>query len=314
MKERANVSNVNYGKTILITGAGGLLGGELIRQLTCESDYKILALTSDKNKLMSRFPNVNQLECYSIDEFEDRKIHWGKVDILIHCAFARVSIGEELADSLNFAGKVFQIAHKERVSSIINISSKSVYGSKYKPLWVETTPVAPETLYAMAKYSSELLLRSIASKNNTTNFTNIRLDSLIGEGLDIRVVSKFVQKCINNEVIKIIGGTQTFSYLDIRDAASGIISLISTEPAKWKEVYNLGSNKRYNIIEIANLVNDVAKDLINRSVKIQIEKEDIILDTGMDSSLFYNDTNWTPSYSMEDTIRRLYKYFVKEKS
>ena len=311
MEKEIEKSASNKNKTILITGAGGFLGGELIQQLSQNSNYKIIALTSQKKKLLSRFSHVDQLECFSIEEWKNGNIPWKQVDTLIHCAFAIVSDGEKLGDSLNFTREIFEDAQKWEVASIVNISSRSVYGNKYKPLWKETTPVAPETLYGMAKYSSELLLKAIATKNGITKFTNIRLSSLIGEGFDIRVVSKFVNKALEGQPIKIIGGKQIFSYLDIRDAASGIISLLSVNPNKWKEVYNLGSNKRYSIIEIANIVLEVGKNFIKEPVKIEIEDRGIVLDIGMDSSLFYKDTGWAPKYNIRDTVTRLFEYHKK---
>jgi nucleoside-diphosphate-sugar epimerase len=96
--------------------------------------------------------------------------------------------------------------------------------------------------------------------------------------------------------------------MDVRDAAAGIIALLKVDPTKWKEVYNLGNNHQYNIIEIANIVSDVAKDYLGKPVTIEIEENEISLDVGMDSCLFYEDTGWTPRYSIRDTIISLFDY------
>ncbi len=299
-------------KTILVTGAGGSLGNELIEQLSQRKKYKILPLTSNKEKLLSRFSHIKQLEVYSVKDWKDGNVPWDKINVIIHCAFATALEGEELANSLNFTRTILEDAKKGKVSSVINISSRSVYGNKHKPLWKETTPVCPETSYAMAKYSSELLVKSIALKDKAAaNFTNIRLSSLIGDGQETRVVTKFVQNSLEDQTIKIIGGKQIFSYLDVRDAASGIIALLSIEPSKWDEVYNLGSDQRYSIIEIAEIVSDVAREYTGVSIKIEIEEREVALDIGMDSGLFYEHTGWMPQYSMRDTVESLFEHFSK---
>jgi nucleoside-diphosphate-sugar epimerase len=300
-------------KAVLITGASGTLGTELIKQLSKTPSYKIYALTSKKKVLLSYFSGINNLICFDREDWENGRIPWNKIDVLIHCAFAIISDGEKLVDSLNFTREIFEAAQRGGVLAIINISSRNVYGSKYKPLWKETTPICPDNIYAMAKYSSELLLKSIANKKQSVNFTNIRLSSLLANTLDMRIVNKFVKDAIDNQIIKITGGKQIFSYLDIRDAASGIISLLSVDPEGWNEVYNLGSDKRYDILEISKIISDVAKDYMGKNVIIELEEKDIVLDIGMDSSLFYKETGWMPKYSMRDTVVSLFEDKIQEK-
>jgi len=302
-------------ESVLVTGAGGFLGGKLIKQLSLTTNYQIFVLTSNKEKVLARFSDVEQLSCFDIEEWKSGKLPWEKIGTLIHCAFARASSGQELAESLYFTNELFKEAVENKVPAIINISSRSVYGQSHKPLWDEITPVAPDSIYGFAKYSSELLTNNIRliSKSQTKT-TNLRLASLSGgkEGLKLEVISKFVNHALKGEPIKIIGGTQAFSYLDVRDAAAGIIALLSVNPKEWREVYNLGSNQRCTIIEIANLVTEAAKRYTANPVKIEIEEKDIPLDVGMDSSLFYKDANWMPQYDMKATIESLFQYLISK--
>ncbi|KZL93691.1 NAD-dependent epimerase/dehydratase family protein [Clostridium magnum] len=297
------------GQGVLVTGAGGFLGGELIRQLSEKTDYQIFVLTSNKEKVMARLPCIKQSSCFDIGDMKSGKIPWSIIDTIIHCRFTRSSNALELVTSLNFTNQVFIEALENKVPSIINISSRSVYGQLNKPLWTEKTPLSPDSLYALSKYTAELLASNIRniSKNKIVT-TNIRLNSLIGNELSDRVPYKFVEYALKGQPIKIIGGKQVFSYMDVRDAAAGIIALLSVNPKEWKEVYNLGINSQYSIIEIANLVAEVGKSYLEESVKIQIEEKDIYLDVGMDSSLFYMDTKWKPQYDMKDIIESLFKY------
>ena len=91
-------------------------------------------------------------------------------------------------------------------------------------------------------------------RDSDTRYTSIRLASLIGPGFDIRVVSKFVKSAFENKTIKIVGGKQIFEFLDVRDAAGALISLISSNDVKWSPIYNLGNMERMKIIEIAKIV------------------------------------------------------------
>lgn len=302
--------------TILITGAGGVLGRELVDQLIKKEKCKIIALELSKEYLPADFFHNERIECYDNQEWREGKLPWNKIDMIVHCAFARSSNGRLLAESLEFTKALFSEAVENRVSAIINISSQSVYGRSQPPLWTENTPVSPEppdTFYALAKYASELLALSICNTSNSkTAVTNLRLASLSGRGMDERLTSRFVRSALEGEPIKLIGGQQTMAYMDVRDAADGIIALMSTDTAKWKDVYNFGNQFRYTIKEIAEIVAEVSKKYTDNPVKIEIEKKDVHLDTGMDSTLFYTDTNWTPKHDMESMIDWIFSHYMEK--
>ncbi|MGI6328766.1 MAG: NAD-dependent epimerase/dehydratase family protein [Dethiobacteria bacterium] len=143
-------------------------------------------------------------------------------------------MGFSLAKAIKFTKDLFMTAKINCVKGIINISSQSVYGNKSKPLWNEDTPVSPDSTYAMAKYATEILTHTICNQKTMIG-TNIRLDSLLGPGLDARLVSRFVNQVIKHEPIKIIGGMQKLSFLDVRDASEGLISLIFYRYAKLEK-------------------------------------------------------------------------------
>ncbi|MDP3387191.1 MAG: NAD(P)-dependent oxidoreductase [Eubacteriales bacterium] len=299
-------------KTILISGAGGFLGGELIKQLGNNPNYNILALTSNKSKLKMRFKEIKNISYISVNDWNDGTFVWKSVDVLIHCAFTIKSDNELLATSLEFTKKIFEDAKKHKVSSVINMSSKSVYGTKSKPLWMESLQVSPENSYALAKYASEIIADTVL-RDSDTRYTSIRLASLIGPGFDMRAISKLIKSALENKTIKIVGGKQTFEFLDIRDAAGALISLISSSQEKWCPIYNLGNSERKTIIEIANIVSCLASDYVDAPILIELEEKNTELDIGMDSSLFYDATGWKAQYTMRDTLDSIFKYYVAKK-
>lgn len=305
------IYNDNY--KIMITGAGGFLGNELLNQLSKDPKYKIIALTSKEDKIYRRFSNNKSIICYNLYDINNRSIPWSDIDIIIHCAFARSQEGYFLAKSLNITQEIFSKACKNNVKGLINISSQGVYGQSNKPLWKETTKVAPDSLYALAKYSTELFAKNIMHLGACeTTITSIRLPGLTGgcEGLKLEIVSRFVNNVINGESINIVGGRQIFSNMHVRDAAEGIIKLMGIKPSRWRETYNLGNEWRCNIIEIAETVKRIAPEYTSNPVSIEIEEKDVHINSGMDSSLFYKDTGWKPKYDMDAIVRSLFEYFT----
>ncbi|NMA48554.1 MAG: SDR family oxidoreductase [Tissierellia bacterium] len=297
--------------TLMITGAGGFLGSELIDQLYTSSDYNIIALTSKKEAILEMYDNRDRLNCYGIEKLNDQSIPWSTIDVIIHTAFARSYDGKSLAGALKFTNDLLFNAKKNGVRSFVNISSQSIYGDISQPLWNENTLVSPDSTYAIAKYASEIITNNVCEDSNMKG-TSIRLSSLLGPGLDSRLVSKFVKQAIQNELIKIVGGGQILSFLDVRDAAAGLIALISTDYKSWNNTYNLGAFNRYTIVEIAEIVKEVALKYFLIPVNIEIEDKNVDFDSGMDSGLFYKDTGWKPKYDMQAIVESLFDYFLNQ--
>jgi dTDP-glucose 4,6-dehydratase len=198
------------------------------------------------------------------------------------------------------------------LGNIINVSSQSVYGQTCLPPWNEETKVAPNEPYSLAKFSAELLLLELSHQNKHINYTSLRLTTTTGGAnglINVDLISRFVKKVRNGENIHVIGGSQIIERLDIRDAVSGIISLLKTPSNNWKPVYNLGSNKPIKLLDLAQEIIKIGKIYkVDNPSKIDFEEKEIDLKFGMDSTLFINDTGWKPEYSIQDTIHSLFNY------
>ncbi|NLN96062.1 MAG: NAD(P)-dependent oxidoreductase [Bacteroidales bacterium] len=292
---------------ILISGAGGYLGTEIIKQLV-KTENKIYALTSNKVKIEERFGS--SVIGLSNDELFAEKSFLSEIDIIVHCAFARGhKKGKEIAKSLLFTTNLFDNVAKNEKTGIINISTQEVYGKIQAP-WNEIMEAEPVTVYGTVKYFSELYLKKI-SENSNIAFTNLRLAGLIGVGADTRMVSKFVDSALKGDPIKISNNNLLFSQLDIHDAAAGIIALLNIPFKNWKQIYNLGYLKSYTIKEIAETVKQVAKDY-HIDVEIKKEPSDAILYAELDSTKLYQDTKWQPQYNMEQIVRSIFEEKIKK--
>src|SRR5699024_9463764 len=190
------------------------------------------------------------------------------------------------------------------IKNIVNISSQSVYSQKEKDITDESSEIAPESLYGMAKFASERIVASICEQEGV-NYSNIRLASLTGLNFDVRMTNRFVKKAINGEPIVINGGEQLISYLEVRDAADALIRMIEPIPSKWKRVYNLGSNESFPLIEIAKKVKESVNQHVDNDTVI-IKKDRLpSFNNLIDSDLFYRDFNWKPNYTISILINEL---------
>jgi nucleoside-diphosphate-sugar epimerase len=125
-------------------------------------------------------------------------------------------------------------------------------------------------------------------------------------------LSKLVLQAIKGETITIVGESQLFEWLDIRDAVNGILFCLKKNPCDWEPIYNVGIGKSYNIVDIGKITLDIAKQYdCFGSGKIVVESQDVQMNFGMDNSKFKNDSGWSPLYDMPDIIDSLFQYLSK---
>jgi nucleoside-diphosphate-sugar epimerase len=76
--------------------------------------------------------------------------------------------------------------------------------------------------------------------------------------------------------------------------------------------YNLGSGKSYSILDVANMVIKTGEDYgCNTTVNVVGDNDKSKI--GMDNTLFCNEFNWHPQYSMMDQIKSLFEMLMNPK-
>ncbi|MBU3877057.1 NAD(P)-dependent oxidoreductase [Faecalicatena sp. AGMB00832] len=287
---------------IAITGAGGFLGQELLRQLLWDKSNYIFAITSQTAKLERKYAQEHQVVVCPKDILFQNANSVGHIDVLINCAYPRNINGDQLEDGLEYIISVLQSAVRLNVSAVINISSQSLYDQNRKIPATESCPVCLESIYALGKYSVELLVKVICEN---VPHTNIRLASLIGPGFDQRVTNKLVVKAFETGKLCIADGNQRFGFLDVEEAAKGIIGLLKIPFETWKGIYNLGSENAYSLHDIANVIADVMEKYYGKKIEIDTAVAESELNTTLDSALIMRDTGYSPRMTLEESILKI---------
>ena len=317
LSQKLNHQTINTQKTLLITGADGFLGQTLISMITDQSPpYTLYALVRNKHKLAYLSEPNKNIRYFDYTDLQHGLFSLSQVDILIHCAFAREKNSlSEITSSLKLANELLTTAALNQVPQIINISTKSIYGKSTDTILDENHSPYPNSLYALAKFASELVASSLTKFNQQTYVTSLRFASLCGGQAGMQkeeLVAQFVKQVLNKQPIHIIGGKQTFEKMDVRDAASAILSLLKTPPRAWKKIYNVTGENSLSIMDIAQRVIDLGQKYNGgfRS-EITLKPKHTDIQTNIKSTQFKKDTGWVPQYSLDDIITSLFEYFIK---
>ena len=290
-------------KNILVSGAGGFLGVELVKQLANNDDVKVFALSGQKDRLSQIFGSHGNFELVS-------NVPQG-VDVFINCVFPANANGMQLASGLDYITDLYLETRVHNVKSVINISTQRVYPQdKEDPATEDTTPdLGPK--YAVGKYAVEKLTNAIF---HDIPHTNMRMASLIGPNSDSRISNRFVKQVMEGNDIHIVADKQMFGFLDVRDAATGIAKYALSDAEKWEETLNLGSGNAYSLEEIAECVVNVGIEFgFNSSIVIGDETGDI-RNSMLDGSRLRNIIEWKAEIPLEKTVRDTYIHYMKENS
>lgn len=293
------------GKRLVLTGAGGFLGRNLL-PLLLEEGAIVSAITSRTHFELCQIAGVDAGdECVRVVSQADRagiSEALADSDFLLNAGFPRNTDGRQLAQGMEFIDWLFQEASRRGTRAVVNISSQSVYDQHRTEPATEETPPCPESPYAVAKYATELMLNCYCA---CLSHVNIRLASLIGPGFDQRVVNKMVKNALAEKRILASDQTGIFGYLDIMDAALAIVRLLEIGPVEWPDVVNVGSGEGYTTTDIAKLIRS---ELMERGYSVDIvsqETNNSKINTTVNANLLRELTGWSPTKSLSKTIKRI---------
>ena len=291
---------------VVITGASGFLGRELLRQARTNDELEIVAVTSRSEFIADHF-GVRAIDGES---FAMRDSLMRSADVLLNCAFPRSEDPLVMASGMRYIEKIARSVNDLEFGSVINVSSQSVYSQFRGQPATERTEICLESKYSVAKYATEMLFDSYCLN---IPCTHIRLASLIGVCFDQRLPNKLAKKMCRRERVTIHDEGQRYGYMDVRDAASALLRLVLSDSKEWCHEYVLGSKGACSISEIASISQRLVGRLsgVDPDASISVSPADRRLNTEVDASLFYRSFDWLPQHSVEDSIEEIAVHAVR---
>lgn len=304
--------SVFNGKTVLVTGATGLIGKLCVMSLL--ENAKVIALVRNREKALKIFNEHKNLELLVQDINSQIEVS-EKVDYIIHTASVTASKDfiqkpvETINTAINGTRNVLEFARNNSIKSMVYLSSLEVYGvcadenikeNNYGYIDI----LSPRSSYSEGKRMVETMCVSYFSQYNVP-VKIARLAQTFGAGVskdDNRVFAQFAKSVINKEdIILHTKGETKRNYCYTTDAVRAIFTILTKgENAK---AYNVANKNTY--ISIA----DMAKMLENENTKVkyQIDGKDRgfnpVMKICLDSTELEN-LGWSAQINLEEMFER----------
>jgi len=290
--------------SILITGANGLIGRDLVNKLSTK--YKIFGIYRKRNTQLKKIKNVKWIK-HDLKKKISLKIQ-PKPKYIIHCAatheFSKKKTTNDYFDSnVESLQNTIDFARKNKVKLIINLSTITVYGDVKKSVLTEDySPKNPNILGITKLISEDLLYKQ------KINFINIRLPGVLCRSFKENTSRPWLNKIFynirKNKKINVYNFNSDFNnVIDTEELAKFVKFLIKKEIV-IRDTFNFATTKP---IRLKNIIENIKRKLNSSSEvvnSISKKKSFVISIDKLIKKLNYK------TISTEDIIQNNLKRFI----
>jgi len=252
---------------IVVTGANGFLGVEIVRALAARGDEvaafditigPALAAVAEQNRHVTPVPGEITEWPHIANVIRDHR-----PEAIVHCAaivgvvasaeapFAtmRVNVG----GSLN----VFEAMRLFGVRRVLNLSTEEIYGDFSSERITEDHPCFPAMPYGISKFAVEQLGRDYA-RNHGLEAIHLRTCWVYGPGLPRpRAPKIFIDAALEGRPLHVpAGGDFRVDHVFVDDLVAGVVAALD-KPLHRYDAYHIASGQAPSLQEIVDIVNEL---------------------------------------------------------
>ena len=283
---------------ILITGASGFIGKNLIRYYLKENN-DVTGIYRGKKPLISK---SNHLKLIKADLNNNKFILNFFFDVVIHCA-AETPVTSKNDNNLyrNNINSIKNLLKKTTFDKFFFLSTMSIYGKTSVKIVDEKTPPLNICMYGSSKLESEKLLKKYSNIANS-KCVSLRLPGVVGKGSHGNFISEISKKMKKQQLINPKNPDSIFNNIvHVKKLFEFITKEINFDKKNYYCV-NIASHKKIKIKSILNFLKKNLNYKKNYNL-IEDQKKSFIIDISKAREIGYKP--WSVRQSLKNYIRNI---------
>lgn len=345
-------SNISLsGKTVLVTGAAGFIGSNLVKRLFHDvNDIKVVGVDSitDYYDVNIKHERLREIEALGRDwtfvkasiadkAVIDQLFAEHKFAVVVNLA-AQAGVRYSITNpdayiESNLIGfyNILEACRHHEVEHLVYASSSSVYGSNKKvPYSTDDKVDNPVSLYAATKKSNELMAHAYSKLYNIPS-TGLRFFTVYGPaGRPDMAYFGFTDKLRAGKTIQIFNYgncKRDFTYVD--DIVEGVVRVMQHAPEKENgedglpippyKVYNIGNNNPENLLDFVTILQEelIRAKVLPADYDFEAHKQLVPMQAGdvpvtfADTTALEQDFGFKPSTSLREGLRKFAEWYAQ---
>ena len=311
---------------LLVTGGAGFIGSNFVLyMLQQHPDYEIINVDSltyagnlENLKSIEHNPKHTFVKADITDAQAIEQLMQQDIDVVVNFAAEshvdRSILEPDVFVKTNVLGTqvLLDAAKKYNVSKFVQVSTDEVYGSLGDTgLFMEDTPLAPNSPYSASKAGGDLLVRAyhetFGLPVNITRCSNNYGPYQFPE----KLIPLMISHALSDKQLPIYGdGLNVRDWLYVEDHCSAIDLVI--HQGRLGEVYNIGgNNERTNVHIVETILAELGKP--KSLITYVQDRPGHDRRYGIDPTKTMQELGWKPKHSFETGIQETIQWYLKNK-
>ncbi len=315
-------------KNILVTGAGGFIGGHLVKRLLNDG-FNVVG--ADIKPLEYWFQNFEQAKNFSMDlnDYDNCLKITKNIDGIYNLACNMGGMGfiqnnkAECMLSVLINTNLLRASKINNVRKLLYSSSACIYNTEFQgETFVDglkeeqAYPAYPEDGYGWEKLFSERMCRHFFEdygiETRVARYHNVYGPYGTFDGGREKAPAAMCRKVIesklqNKNTIDIWGdGQQTRSFLYIDDCIEGTIKLFNSD---YRDPLNIGSDEQVSINQLVDIVEKISEIKLKRNY--QLDKPLGVRGRSSNNDRLKEVLKWNYSIKLEDGMKKTYDWIYE---